>query len=253
MEWFRCHKLIPNADKTKLVRLSYNSKTPVLIPIKLHERTDCSPNCTCPIIQQIDFVKYLGLNVDSELRWHKHVQLIQIKLRKLNYLVYHAKKFFSTNHLLRIYFGIYEPVIRYGLIHWGGASKTNINTLETLQRKAVRAIAGIRQGEGSKKWFKKFGILTVSQLYDLERVVYAHRNQGSFAVSNKLIDPARRLLHEKRHGKILSKPNWFSERSRMQSPYSIPKIYNGLPIKMKQTMIFKSFRKKYKAMLLAKE
>lgn len=253
LTWFRCHKLLPNADKTKLIRFSYNSKTPALEPIKLHDRNDCPPNCPCPIIEQTNFIKYLGLNVDSELRWHKHIQLIQTKMRKLNYLVYHAKKFFSINHLLRIYFGVYEPVIRYGLIHWGGASKTNIKVLEILQRKAVRAIAGRRQGEGSEKWFKKFQILTISQLYDLERVVYAHRNQGSFSSSHKLIDPARRLLHEKRHGKVLTKPDWFSERSRMQSPYSIPKIYNGLPIKMKQIMNFKSFRKKYKIVLLAKQ
>lgn len=254
LDWFHCHKLIPNADKTKLIRFSYKNKLLPLDPIKLHQRSDCPQNCLCPIIEQTDSTKYLGLNVDSELKWHRHTQFMQIKLRKLNYLIYHAKKFFSTRHLLRIYFCVYEPVIRYGLVHWGGASKSYINTLEILQRKAVRAIAGIRQGDGSQKWFKKFRILTIPQLYDLERVVYAHRNQGSFSSSSssKPIDPVRRLTHEKRHGKILFKPDWTRDRSRIQSPYSIPKIYNGIPVKLKQIMNYKAFRKKLKVFIVGK-
>lgn len=252
MDWFACHKLVPNADKTKMIKFRYSNDVQKLDSIKLHQCSDQSKDCLCPIIEQTQSIRYLGLCVDSELKWQKHAQQLQGRLRKLNYLIFHAKKFFRTTHLLRIYSAIYEPVVRYGIIHWGGMSKFSFKTLEVLQRNVVRSIAGIKVGEGSKKWFSKFQILTIQQLYDLECAVFAHRNQNLFPSPVKPIVRETRAAHESRQGKLLFKPFWIRQRSRNQSPFAIPQIYNGIPVKLKQTNNFKSFRRKYKKLILEK-
>lgn len=250
MNWFKLHKLVPNADKTKIMTFGYSNPLNLKNEIKLHCSYDCPTLCKCPVIEQVESIKYLGLNLDSGLTWQQHIQYIQNKMRKLNYLIFHAKKFFETRDLLKIYFAIYEPVVRFGVIHWGGTYKSLIHVLEILQRKAVRAIANIKIGDGSKKYFTKFGIPTVSQLYDLERVVFAHRNLKSFSNPSKPVNPLRHSVLESRRGKILFLPKWIRQRSRIQSPYSIPLVYNRIPVKIKQTIHFKAFRKKYKALLL---
>lgn len=131
--------------------------------------------------------------------------------------------------------------------------KDALKIIEILQRQAVRSIAGIKPGEGSELWFKKFSVLNFSQLYVLERVVYAHRNLSRFLQPDRHLRNEVYSVGELRRGVLLARPRWFKHRSQTQSPFTIPSIYNGVQVRFKQIMNFKAFRKKYKLFLINKQ
>ena len=86
----------------------------------------------CCTLEAVDKIKYLGLVLDSKLTWTSHCKYLQDKLRKINYLLYHSKGYFSANHRRTIYINLFEPTLTYGIIHFGGAANTHIAKLQTL-------------------------------------------------------------------------------------------------------------------------
>jgi hypothetical protein len=85
--------------------------------------------------------KYLGLNIDRRLTWHKHIfvkrKQLGIILAKIHWLLGRKSKL-STNNKLPIYKTILKPIWTYGMQLWGTASTYNIEILECFQSKTLR-------------------------------------------------------------------------------------------------------------------
>jgi hypothetical protein len=72
-------------------------------------------------------VKYLGLQLDRRLTWHKRKQL-GISLTRMYWLLGHKSKLSTSNKLLS-YKAILKPICTYGIQLWGTASTSNIEIL----------------------------------------------------------------------------------------------------------------------------
>lgn len=147
--WFWEHHLFLNLDETKFIAYSFNNRNrnPLILfeGIKVH--TDCAilnVNYSYPTIIQVNKVRYLGLIFDSHLSWNKHTKLVQSRTKSANYMLYHLSKQYSRNHLWQIYLALYEPILQFGMQRWEGTLTNLIQPIVTLQKKAIRAIAGIR-------------------------------------------------------------------------------------------------------------
>jgi hypothetical protein len=90
-----------------------------------------------------DEVKYLGLQLDRRLTWHKHIfakrKQLGITLTKMYWLLRRKSKL-STSNILLIYKTILKPIWTYGIQLWGMASTSNIDILERFQSKALHII-----------------------------------------------------------------------------------------------------------------
>lgn len=224
--WFVRHKLYPNLKKTKII--SYGPQNIDLKEtLKLHSIPNCQKNCTCSYLDQVTETKYLGLTLDRKLNWAPHTTSLQSRIRKLNYMLYHTSKFLKRAHLIRIYKAMYEPVLRYGIIHWGHAPKRYTQPLKILQKYAIRIIAGIRKQDHTSEYFNEFNLLNFDQTYKLFSAKYAHRHFDTFG----LIEHSASVLRDR--GKILYRPNWRKDCSRAQAAYSIPTIFNALPLEVR--------------------
>ena len=85
------------------------------------------PNCLFVNDKILDIssnYKYLGLTVDSNLSWNKHVQELCCKLgARVEVLLYRLSKILPTECLKSLYFSMVQSVIDYGLTVWGHTSK----------------------------------------------------------------------------------------------------------------------------------
>lgn len=234
--WFWEHKLHPNLNKTKILSFGFQNIN-LQNTIKLHLNPFCKQTCNCPFLDQVSEIKYLGVTLDERLSWGPHTLNLQKKLRKLNYMMYHANKLVTRKHLLRIYRAMYDPVLKYGIIHWGHAPKKFIAPLKVLQKYCVRIMAGIKRRDHTKKYFKEFEIMNFDQILKLLSVKYGHKHFSSFG----LVDAPIPGLRDR--GPTLVKPNWRRDSSRAQAAYSIPTTFNSLPIEIRKTTFHTHFQK----------
>ena len=68
--------------------------------------------------------KYLGINIDQKLDWHKHNTYILSKMNQRMYFVRKLKEFNISNTLLSLFYkSTIESLLRFCLIAWGGNSR----------------------------------------------------------------------------------------------------------------------------------
>jgi hypothetical protein len=107
-------------------------------------RGTCSPvHINNVQLIQTEEVKYLGMQLDRRLTWHKHIftsrKQLGIALTKMYWLLGRKSKL-SINKKLLIYKTILKPIWAYGIQLWGTASASNTEILESFQSKALRII-----------------------------------------------------------------------------------------------------------------
>ena len=175
--WFYVNNLNINTDKTKYIYFSLISREN---PFKLKfHKFDCVSEhiCSCREIENVQSIKYLGLHIDSNLKWKTHIKFLSNTLRFYLFKFYHLKKFVNADFLTKLYFAWVHPRIFYGLSVWGGDYVTNIQIIETLQKKFVKIISSPTD-HFSFLNFKSTGILPLKQLHFYKNCCIIFKNQN---------------------------------------------------------------------------
>lgn len=154
--WFLANKLAMNTGKTQ--ELIFTTK---------------SHNFANP-----DFVKFLGVVVDPNLRWDQHVDFLSKKLRKTVFLLRNLSRKVSLDVLLNAYYGLFHSQISYSLLAWGHASAAS--RIFALQRRAIRIIAGLTYRDDCSKSFCDLKIMSLPAIYIYHCLLYMHRNRTKY-------------------------------------------------------------------------
>ena len=73
-------------------------------------------------------MKYLGINIDSNLNWKEHMNAIVIKLNRANSILSKLRYFVQSSTLKSIYHAIFESHFNYASIVWAqGVNFQNSN------------------------------------------------------------------------------------------------------------------------------
>lgn len=138
---------------------------------------------------------------------------------------------------------LYQPILSYGLIHWGGMAKYYIKPIDMLQTSVLKCI-----NNNNNKKPSGIKILRLQELYRFQLLSFVLKNQSKFNI----------IYGE---GKTRSKgvpkatsPNFNKTRMRIQSCYMGPKIYNTLPSELKIHLLnYKRRRRKLLTSFLTSE
>uniref|UniRef100_A0A1B6FLH7 Reverse transcriptase domain-containing protein n=1 Tax=Cuerna arida TaxID=1464854 RepID=A0A1B6FLH7_9HEMI len=202
-----CHMndLVVNPLKTKQIIFGRRSEAVPVVPEILQENE----------------TTFLGLRLDNQLSWNTHVDELCKKLSSAVYVVRRIMNVADTDTARVAYFAMFESRVRYGLIVWGGTSATNLNRVLTLQKRAIRAIAGLNPMESCREAFKSYKIKTVIALY-IEQIIL-------HAASLNL--PTGHTIHSynTRHGSDYTLPLHRLTLTEKKPSYRGAKLYNNLP------------------------
>ena len=113
-----------------------------------------------------EFVKYLGFLIDK-LTWNNHTDTILLKISRTVRLLSKLRHFVPFSTLISIYHSLIAPYLRYGLIAWGQASKSQLNKLLVLQKRALRFIHFAKPRDHAIPLFTNTKILPINFLYNL--------------------------------------------------------------------------------------
>ena len=86
--------------------------------------------------------KILGVNIDENLIWKIHYQIVCKKVSSYIWLLSRISHFLSTEHKLLYYKPYIQPHSNYCNVIWGNASNFNVARITRLQRRACKIILG---------------------------------------------------------------------------------------------------------------
>lgn len=125
-------------------------------------------------IERVFAYKYLGLHIDAQLNWQRHIDLVKGKIRPFLAVLRRIKWLVPESTKLSLYYAYIHSHLSYLTSLWGQASKNLIQQLIVMQNKAIRYIFW-------KEYYimklttdrirQKYNILDVPQLVKYDRIL----------------------------------------------------------------------------------
>lgn len=169
--YFCNSQLLLNTNKTKFMQFhATNNK---------HLR-NLSVLCNNKKIDETNSTTFLGLIIDSNLRWDLHIDLVAKKVTSGLYAMYKISKFLKFETLRMIYFAYIHSNIHFGIGIYGATTKKNLDRILLLQKRAIRIMLNLKWRDTVKEHFKNIGILTVYGMYIYEVIVYCKSHFNEF-------------------------------------------------------------------------
>ncbi len=132
--WTRKWRLIINGSKTEVMCIAKQGHIPVQV------------NLDGSILQQVPHKRCLGITVDSNLKFTKHVENIKTKalksLSSINRLLDETGGM-RTALGLRLYKALVLPILTYGYPVWCTISNSLLNSIEDVHEAALRKVTGV--------------------------------------------------------------------------------------------------------------
>ena len=152
-EWLKINRLSLNIKKTHFMVFS-NKKSQVDIKLTI----DCNE------IDRVEQTKFLGVIIDKNLDWSKHISYISGKVSRGLGIITKARKYLPREAILSLYYSFIYPYLIYCNVVWGTALSIHQNKLRKLQKRAIRIIAGVKRRESTDPLFNKFNLLKLNEI-----------------------------------------------------------------------------------------
>ena len=158
--WLKVNKLSLNVEKTKCMLF--------------HKRRQLNPIQFSINGRDIDVVShfnYLGIILDENISWKKHVAMITNKLSKISGVLHRLKYIYPQNILETIYKSLFVPHLNYGLLLWG----RNLDSIAKFQKRAIRTITNSNFIVHSEPLLKELKLLNVYDMHDLKILKFMYK------------------------------------------------------------------------------
>ena len=254
-DWLYNNSLTANPSKTKYMLFSTKSSSMINLNLKMNNQK----------IEKVDCYKYLGLFIQSNLKWNKHVENISRKVSRFLGCFFKASKILPVKIRLNLYYSYIFPHLIYLNPIWCNASnKSNylFKELQILQNKFIRNIFSEEyykkniDSMGNKlihtaELYQKYKILTLEQINIKESAQITHKIMNENIIIDLKIKKNKDVhnYHTRNKNdihlfkvKTNCKKNGFLHKSAV--------VFNKLPVAIKSTNNYYQFKKLLKNHLL---
>jgi hypothetical protein len=110
--WFNGNELVLNIAKTNF--MSFTPGSFAHVPLAIEYKNI--------LIKEVTTTKFLGMRIDTNMNWKKHIEHILPKLASVCYAVGTLYNSLNSEALCMVDFACFHSVINYGLIFWGNST-----------------------------------------------------------------------------------------------------------------------------------
>ena len=162
LNWLTANKLSLNVKKTNyIIFYPYQKRLNYDVNIKiLDSRVNKYFN-----LERKEYVKYLRVMIDNHLSWKYHINYVALKISRNIRIVSKLRHFVPPKTLYGIYNSLIFPYLSYGLVAWGQASKTHLDKLLILKKRAVHLINFAPFRSHAIPYFLHSNIMPITMLY----------------------------------------------------------------------------------------
>ena len=238
-EWMRINKLSPNPAKTEYMNIGHSRKVNTLNISNALMLNDSA-------IKRVTKTKSLGVTVDENLKWGEHFNTVKGKicgglasLKKLKNIIPHK--------LCSVYYAIVESHLRYANEIWGSLPKTKLDILQRLQDRARSIVDNARYKDNwSCDWLSVENIIR----FDRSVMTYKIRNKLSpESLWDKFQQRSSQSSYATRNCSDLQIPRLNSEHAKKSYRYSAVKVWNEIPVAIRELPTISRFKKDLKEYL----
>ena len=164
------NKLSLNAGKTKLFvhKLSACDSIPLRLPTITFNSIE---------IKRGSSAKFLGVIIDENITWNKHIELVENKISKNIGILYRASHYLDKKSLKSIYFSFIHNYVNYCNIAWASTSRTKLDKILKKQKHAVRIIYNKDKFTHSKPLMRDMNALNVYQINIFQVLKFMYKSK----------------------------------------------------------------------------
>ena len=130
-DWLRCNRLLLNIEKTSFMLFTHSNIVDVPLSVSIGDN----------LIERSRCVKFLGILIDDRLNYNTHVLQLSKKLSRTAGIMRKVANYMPHVILRQVYFSLFQSVLDYGVVVWGGCGITNRNKIIRAQNKAVSLLS----------------------------------------------------------------------------------------------------------------
>ena len=166
LEWFKCNKLTINHTKSNF-SIYHTKNRNVPNDITRIQIGDID-------IKRENSVKYIGLTIDEELNWKKHIDILIKSLVKY-FGLFNNIKYFVTEKLARqLYYAFIYSRIKYGIEVYGSCSLNLKKKIQVIQNKLLKLILRRHPRTSTNELHSNMKILKVEDIYTYSLSLFVH-------------------------------------------------------------------------------
>ena len=162
--WFKINKMSLNIEKTNF--MLFGNKKCVQIDKVLLDNN---------VVTQVTDTKFLGVLLDNELNWKKHIGLVENKVSKGIGILYKMKDKLDNKSLYMLYSTLILPYINYCSEIWGNTCASRLEKLVCLQKKALRIVDGKRYKDHTNPIFVSYNCLKLKDIVELKTCTHVYK------------------------------------------------------------------------------
>lgn len=240
LQWLSNNLLSINTQKTKFVDFHLR-------------RNSCSNSSGVVLCDEVELnasedVTYLGVILDDRLNYSKHIDKVCRKVNSSVFLLRRLSCLGSRELLITAYYGCVYPFLAYCVPVWGAAGTSGLDRVFKVQKRAIRAIFGLRSSQSCKSLFCSNNILTFPSIVIFQSIMFLKNNPQMFSVSTQSSHP-----YALRPRNNLSLPRSRTAFHQTQSHNFCVRLYNALPPSLKLESNLSKFRSLLRNYLLIRE
>jgi hypothetical protein len=138
-QWYDNNLMVVNTSKSNVMLVTTRQRETIILE-NIENDVPLKVIMNDADLKYVDQCKYLGVHVDKNLTWCVHVDVL---CRELNYMVWTLSRLrciLPHESLIQIYISIVQPKIDYAITVWGYTSEQNIDKVQRMQNRAIRAM-----------------------------------------------------------------------------------------------------------------
>jgi hypothetical protein len=163
--WFNANKLTLNLDKTCYSVFGVSDTDRSNISLKIGDN----------VIQQVGYSKYLGVFIDTNLSWEKHIDYVNNKIIKFVGIFYRIRHKLNFEMAKMLYYAFVHSYLAYGIEIYGNTYMKYLNKLIVLNNKILRILQFAPFDTPVRQLYSTFNTLPITDLHDLQILKFVHK------------------------------------------------------------------------------
>lgn len=200
-------------------------------------------------LQNVKYTKFLGVYLDNQLLWHKHVEEIACKIYKKIPMLCKLRHVLPLKTMIILYHSLLHSHITYAVSVYGLTYRTTLVPLVTAQNTALRAILFMHRQESVKFAYKMLNIMPLHTCIRYYALLLLYR-----IIHNIISCPSIRITHRATTYSLrttcsttLAIPEIRTNYGLFSFSYMAPHLWNKLPHSLTSTPSFYMYKNQLKA------